>query len=132
MSVAVLFVLGMRAIDGANGLWISRLIRRADHTAAVASRAMALAFAGISLAVGAFTVARILLPAVNAWAAGRELWFGTVVVTVVLFAFAVAMRMARRRAVPCSECGESAEIARARARVARQSAMRRRATSSRR
>lgn len=97
LFVAALFVLGMLAIDGANGLWINRLIRRADRTAAIASRVMALTVAGISLAVGAFTVAKILVPAVDAWAEGRELWFGTAVVVAVIVAFTVAMRMARRR-----------------------------------
>ena len=97
LFVAALFVLGMLAIDGANGIWINRLIRRADRTAAIASRVMALTVAGISLAVGAFTVAKILVPAVDAWAEGRELWFGTAVVVAVIVAFTVAMRMARRR-----------------------------------
>lgn len=97
LFVAALFVLGMLAIDGANGLWINRLIRRADRTAALASRVMALTVAGISIAVGAFTIAKILLPAVDAWAEGRELWFGAAVVIAVLVAFVVAMRVACRR-----------------------------------
>ena len=37
LVVAALFVLGMMAVDGANGLWISRLIRQANRTAAIAS-----------------------------------------------------------------------------------------------
>ena len=97
LFVAMLFVLGMLAVDGANGLWINRLIRRADRTAAIASRVMALTVAGISLVVGAFTVAKILVPAVDAWAEGRELWFGVAVVFAVLVAFVAAMLAARRR-----------------------------------
>ena len=99
LFVASLFVLGMLVVDGANGLWISRLIRRADRTAAIASRVMALTVAGISVAVGAFTVAKILVPAVDAWALGREFWFGAAVVTAVFVAFIAAMRMARRHVV---------------------------------
>ncbi len=98
MFVAGLFVLGMLTIDGANGLWINRLIRRADRTAAVASRVMALTVAGISLAVGALTVAKIIVPAVDTWSEGRELWLGAAVVTTVLVTFASAMLAARRRA----------------------------------
>ena len=99
LFVAALFVLGMLTVDGANGLWINRLIRRADRTAVIASRVMALAVAGISLAVGAFTVAKILVPALDAWADGRELWFGAAVVGAVLVVFVGAMRTARRRGV---------------------------------
>ena len=99
LFVATLFVLGMLAVDGANGLWINRLIRRADRTAVIASRVMALTVAGISLAVGAFTVTKFLVPALDAWADGRELWFGTAVVVAVLLAFAGAMVAARRRAL---------------------------------
>jgi high-affinity nickel-transport protein len=97
LFVAGLFVLGMLTVDGANGLWINRLIRQADRTAIIASRVMALTVAAISLAVGVFTVTRILIPAVDAWAEGRELGFGVAVVAAVLLAFASAMFEARRR-----------------------------------
>ncbi len=97
LFIAMLFVFGMLTVDGANGLWINRLIRQADRTAAIASRVMALTVAGISLAVGAFTVAKILSPSVDAWAEGRELWFGAAVVAAVVVAFSAAMRSARRR-----------------------------------
>ncbi len=99
LFVAALFVLGMLTVDGANGLWINRLIRQADRTAVIASRVMALTVAGISLAVGVLTVAKIIVPAVDAWTEGRELWFGAGVVAVVLTAFVSAMLAARRRAL---------------------------------
>jgi len=96
LFVASLFVLGMMTVDGVNGVWISTLIRRADRTAAIASRVMALAVAAISLVVGLFTVAKLLLPAVDAWADGHELVFGALVVSGVIAAFAIAMAAARR------------------------------------
>ncbi len=99
LFVAGLFVLGMLVVDGINGVWISRLIRRADRTAAIASRVMALTVAGISLAVGCFTVAKLCLPDVEAWADGRELLFGAVVVLGVTSAFVVGTMAARRRAL---------------------------------
>ncbi len=95
LLVAGVFVVGMLAVDGVNGFWISRLIRRADRTAAIASRVMALTVAGVSLAVGSFTLVKLLVPAVDAWADGREVFFGTTVVASVLLAFAFAMRAAR-------------------------------------
>ena len=98
LFVAGLFVLGMLIVDGINGVWINRLIRRADRRAAIASRVMALTVAGISLTVGCLTVAKLFLPAVDEWAQGREMFFGGAVVTAVLAAFAVAMLTARRRA----------------------------------
>jgi high-affinity nickel-transport protein len=96
LFVAALFVLGMLTVDGINGVWISALIRRADRTAVIASRVMALAVAAISLAVGLFTVGKLLLPAVDAWAAEHALVFGTIVVCAVIAAFFAAMRAARR------------------------------------
>jgi len=98
LVVAGIFVLGMLVVDGINGLWLQRLIRRADRTAIVASRVMALAVAGLSLAVGLFTVAKLFMPDLDAWAEGRELWFGAAVVAGVLAAFASGMRVARKRA----------------------------------
>ena len=102
LFVAGLFVLGMLVVDGVNGVWISALIRRADRTAVIASRVMALAVAAISLAVGLFTVAKLLLPSVNAWAEGHELVFGAVVVIGVIVAFAASMRAARHYRRPSS------------------------------
>lgn len=96
LLVAGLFVVGMLVVDGINGIWISRLIRRADRRAVVASRVMACAVAAISLAVGGFTIAKLLLPTVDAWADGREMLLGAMVVTAVLTAFAVGMRVSRR------------------------------------
>ncbi len=97
LFVAGLFVLGMLAVDGVNGLWISRLIRRADRTAVVASRVMALAVAALSASVGLLAVAKLLVPDVDAWAQGRELWLGGTVVAGVTTAFMAAMIAARRR-----------------------------------
>ncbi len=98
LFVAGLFVLGMLLVDGVNGAWISRLVRCADGTAAIASRVMALAVAAVSLAVGMLAVSRLALPNVDAWAGSRELWFGAAVVGSVLLAFAGAMLIARRQA----------------------------------
>ena len=58
LLVAGLFVLGMLVVDGINGVWINRLIRRADRTPSCASRVMALTVAGISLTVGCSSPSR--------------------------------------------------------------------------
>jgi hypothetical protein len=43
-------------------------------------------------------VSRVTRPCVDAWAEGRELWFGAAVIASVLIAFVGAMRIARRTA----------------------------------
>ena len=96
LLVAGLFVLGMLVVDGINGVWISRMIRRADRTAVIASRLMALTVGGISIAVGLLALARLTLAPVDGWIEGRELFVSGAVVTAVLTAFAVGMLAARR------------------------------------
>ena len=99
LLVAGLFVLGMLVVDGINGAWISRLIRRADRTAVIASRVLALAVAGISLVVGCFTGAKLCVPAADASAEGWQTVRGGAVVLGVLTTFTVGMVAARRRAL---------------------------------
>jgi high-affinity nickel-transport protein len=96
MLVAGLFVLGMLVVDGVNGVWISQMLRRADRTAVIASRLMALTVAGISIAVGLLALAKLALPPVDAWIESRGMYVSGAVVTAVLTAFAVGMLAARR------------------------------------
>ena len=49
LQCALVFTAGMLATDGLNGLWITRLLRRSDQRAVVASRAMGWAVVGVSL-----------------------------------------------------------------------------------
>jgi high-affinity nickel-transport protein len=100
LFVAGLFVAGMLMVDGVNGLWISRLLRRADATAASASRIMALTIAGLGLAIGLMALGKLFFPAVDAWTGERDLMLGGAVVVAVLASFVVAMASARRRGKP--------------------------------
>jgi high-affinity nickel-transport protein len=88
-------MLGMMLTDGVNGLWISRLIRRADRLACVASRVMGLAVGGLSLLVAGFGVMKYTSPAVSGWSEGKELAFGLSFILVVALSFLLAVRMAR-------------------------------------
>lgn len=94
LVLGLLFMLGMLVTDGINGLWISRLIARADQLALIASRVMSLAVAGVSLLVAAFGVAKISAPAIGAWSNGRELAFGTIVVAVIASSYVLARALA--------------------------------------
>ncbi|AXS81577.1 nickel transporter [Dechloromonas sp. HYN0024] len=98
LVLALLFMLGMMLTDGANGLWIARLIARADQVALIASRVMGLVVAGISLLVAAFGAAKMLLPAVDAWSEGRELMFGALLVSIIALSYFVALRLRRQPA----------------------------------
>ena len=92
---AGLFVLGMLAVDGINGWWVSRMIGRADRMAIIASRVIALTVAAASAAVGVFTLLRVLLPGLDAWAEGRELFIGLAVAGTVLAGFVAGVVAAR-------------------------------------
>lgn len=98
LLLALLFILGMLVIDGVNGLWIARLIRRSDRTARVASRVMALAISGVSLLTAGLTFASRTLPDVDTWAQGKELWFGAAVLAIVGVSFALGQQLARSQA----------------------------------
>ena len=89
-------MLGMLVTDGINGLWISRLIRRADRAALVASRVMGLVVAGVSLLVAGFGAAKFFLPAVDAWSEGKELAFGATIVILIASSYLYAVRLTRR------------------------------------
>jgi high-affinity nickel-transport protein len=95
--LGLLFVLGMLVTDGINGLWISRLIARADQLACIASRVMSLAVSAVSLLVAALGAAKLLIPTVDQWAESRELAFGALVVGVIATSFLAALLMARMR-----------------------------------
>jgi len=95
LMLGLLFMLGMLVTDGINGLWISRLIRRADQIALIASRAMGLTVAGVSLLVAVFGVAKLNLPAVGAWSDGKELFFGAAVIAMIVGSFLLAVWLTR-------------------------------------
>jgi high-affinity nickel-transport protein len=96
LALGLLFTLGMLVTDGINGLWISRLIARADQIAVIASRVMGLAVSGVALLVAAFGVARLMLPALDSWSDGKELAFGAIVVAVIGGSYLVARGLAQR------------------------------------
>jgi high-affinity nickel-transport protein len=98
LLLALLFIVGMLVIDGVNGAWIARLIRRSDRSARVASRVMALAISGVGLLTAALTFATRTVPNVDAWAQGKELWFGAAVVAVISVSFAIGQQLARSEA----------------------------------
>lgn len=95
LLLALLFIGGMLLTDGVNGWWISRLIRRSDETARVASRVMALAVSGVSLLTAALGVATQTLPDIDAWTEGKEMWFGGAIIAVAFASYLLGQQLAR-------------------------------------
>jgi nickel/cobalt transporter (NiCoT) family protein len=95
--LGLLFMLGMLTTGAINGLWISRLIARADQLACIASRVMSLAVSAVSLLVAAFGAAKLASPMIDGWSDGKELLFGAVVVASIAASFSAAWMMARLR-----------------------------------
>lgn len=96
LVLGVLFALGMIVTDGLNGWWISRWIARTDRLAVIASRVMGTAIGGASLLLAGWGAARLALPRIEAWSAGRELLFSAIVAAVVGASYLLAQHLAAR------------------------------------
>lgn len=97
-ALGMVFMLGMITTDGLNGLWVSRLLSKADARAQIASRVMGLAVGGLSILVGLFGIAKYFLPAVAARSEGHEMLMGMAVIATVALSFYTALRLTRRQA----------------------------------
>ena len=64
--LGAVFTLGMATTDQANGWWIARLVRRADQRAAVASRYMSVAIAGLCFVLALYGLLKYALPQASA------------------------------------------------------------------
>lgn len=94
-GLGLVFMLGMLATDGLNGIWLWRLLRRADRTARIASRVMGLTVGGLSLALAGLGLAKYLSPQIGAGMAGHELGIGLALAGIVSLSFAAALMLAR-------------------------------------
>lgn len=94
------FMAGMMLTDGINGLWISRLLKRSNQMACLASRVMSLSIGSLSLLVAAFGTAKYFSPAVDAWSDGREMMLGFCVIAVIAASYLLALRLSRRAPLP--------------------------------
>lgn len=95
-ALGIVFMLGMMATDGINGLWVARLLRRADRTALITSRVLSLVIAGLSFLVALVGVAKQFAPALAAQTDGRELLFGAAVIAVLGGSFYLSMLRTRQ------------------------------------
>jgi high-affinity nickel-transport protein len=97
LALGALFTFGMLAVDGLNGLWVARLLARADARARFVSRAMGLAIAALSLALAAWGALRQISPRLDAWNNGNELVFGAGIIAALAATFLLSVSLATRR-----------------------------------
>ena len=98
VGLGVVFTLGMVATDTGNGLWVARILQRADARARTASRILCLGIAVLGIAIAALGVARLASRHAAAALAGTELAIGLTVVAGVAVTSWIAMHLARRKA----------------------------------
>ena len=92
--LGVVFTAGMIATDTLNGLWVSRLLQRADGRAAAASRVMSLAIGLLALGIAATGAARFAAPALDEGLREWSLVLGAAVIVALAAAYSIAMRRA--------------------------------------
>jgi high-affinity nickel-transport protein len=98
VALGLIFTLGMMTTDGVNGVWVARMVQRADRRARLASRVMGLSIASLGIAIAGLGMARLLSPEAAAALAGAELAMGFGLAIIVGGSFAVAMRLAGPKA----------------------------------
>jgi high-affinity nickel-transport protein len=102
LALGLTFTAGMLVMDGINGLWIARLLRRADQQARIASRVMGLVVALISFSVAGLGLARWLHADLAAWYDGKELAVGASVIALLTLSFVAARSLAPQASTPSS------------------------------
>jgi len=96
LTLGLVFTAGMATTDALNGIWVSRLVARADARAAAASRVMSLAIGFLSLLIAAGGVARYAMPAIDESLGEWSLAVGAAIVFIIAITYAFAMRWAPR------------------------------------
>jgi nickel/cobalt transporter (NiCoT) family protein len=97
IALGLVFMLGMTVTDGANGIWVARLLRRADRSARIASRVTSLSIALLGMAIACLGLVRLASPEAASALAGTELRIGAGFALLVLASFLIAMRLVSPR-----------------------------------
>ncbi len=91
--LGLVFMSGMMAADGLNGLWVARMLARADRRALIASRVMSLVIGALGITIAALGIARYVAPDVGALMNGSSLYLGIGMLGLLLTSYAVATRI---------------------------------------
>jgi high-affinity nickel-transport protein len=94
--LGLVFMIGMMAADGLNGLWVARMLARADRRALIASRVMSLVIGVLGIAIACMGVARYFVPSFDAMLESASLTIALGIPLLVLASYAVAMRITTR------------------------------------
>ncbi len=101
LLLGLVFTAGMMTADGLNGLWVARMLGKADRRALVASRVMSLMIGTLSIAIAGLGVARYFSPDIGAAMEGAGAYVSLAIIALLLASFVVAMRVtARNGATP--------------------------------
>lgn len=93
LMLALAFVIGMVLTDAINGVVVASLIRRSQDFVQKAGRVFSMLVAGSALLVAAFGLSKFASETVDAWADGKELVFGLLVLGMIVGGYALARRM---------------------------------------
>ncbi|MEO8298162.1 MAG: nickel transporter [Burkholderiales bacterium] len=107
--LGLLFTTGMLITDGLNGLWVARLLARADRTAARVSRLMGLAVGGITLSIAAFSALELSSQRVSAWTDATGMALGVTVLVAMSASYLITRHVGRRSCVESGYPGQANE-----------------------
>ena len=96
VALGLVFMVGMMVADGLNGLWLSRLIQRADARAVAISRTMSFFIGALSIVIGSLGVVKYFSPAAATIIDGAGLLIGIGLAVCVPVFFSLALRLASR------------------------------------
>ncbi len=99
--LGLIFMAGMMVTDGMNGLWIARLLARADRRARIVSRVLGLTIATLSLLVAVFGILSYWSTNIARWGEGHSLLFGVCMISLVLLSYVLSLRLTRPRTHDC-------------------------------
>ena len=96
VALGFVFMVGMMVADGLNGLWIGRLIERADAQAIAVSRTMSFVIGALSVAIAVLGMVKYFSPAAAAYIDSAGLLIGIVLAVCIPAFFAMALRAANK------------------------------------
>ena len=95
VALGLVFMTGMMVADGLNGLWIGRLIQRADAQAIAISRTMSFVIGALSIAIATLGMIKYFSPAAAAFIDSAGLLIGLGLAVCIPAFFAIALRSAK-------------------------------------
>lgn len=98
LILGLVFMAGMMITDGLHGIWVVRMLNRANELAIIASRVMGLAVASLSLIVALYGFMRLISPTIDVAGEGKELTLGVCIMATMGLSYIVAVMVTRRRA----------------------------------